>query len=345
MGHLLLSWKRLRGSIPEDAPAIERDIERHIDRTAGLLRMAGWLGFAVEDQKSLLAAVAMGARASFRSHRDGPFDLRIIKRFFRRDLGGKRWDESKLAPLRGFADAIFARHLTPEAIAELRDDAPAAYDIYRGQASLLPGNAREQKRSIELPPAKEGFFRYGERFVWYMPKDCQDDAGKDIGRFYITIGPEGYAGRVGAMVDALQEIIRGIGGTVRFKVSESAGPDGAASRRDQIVIYFTAEEGERLLAALSAMMDRLAADDPQLFSGKGPYFTQKLRDGLFFGQSPPSPERGESFGSIRAGALERTVREWSPISAPTSSRPSFRRRASIPRTPRSTAAGLHDSPT
>lgn len=194
------------------------------------------------------------------------------------------------------------------------------YEQYNGKGTMaLPiernGERVDKERELDLPGSVDGVININiHGFQGYVPLGFP--LGERVeSRFYITLDPATYAQNVNAMVDALQPFLVGgpAAGKFCFKVMPVSRPDGSIPRRDQIVIYFKSGVGKEVRAAVEAAMDKVARANPSAFSVKGPYFTMKLRDGLFFGEEPKMA--GESFGTGRAGALDAAEREINRLEA------------------------------
>jgi hypothetical protein len=178
---------------------------------------------------------------------------------------------------------------------------PEAYELYNGQASALGVGMRERPTRIELPEPMDEIFWYdlhGFR-AYEVPYSKKGDID---GRLYITIDPKRYGEHIGDMVGALERTMLRLGGSFFFKALPEVNGQGHATRRDQIVVYFNSKNQKEIFDEVNRAMDEVEDIHGRIFSDRGPYFTAKIRDGLFFGEQPTS--KMVSFGGLRAGILE-----------------------------------------
>lgn len=185
------------------------------------------------------------------------------------------------------------------------------YSLYNGKGTILGSKmfSEVKVQKMALPPPMEGVIDpnvHGFQGYIYKPADAKVD-----GRLYITIKPEKYSACVGGTVNMLQLAMKESNGAFWFKVIPEIMEDGSTVRRDQIVVYFNHENQAEVLQSIQKTMGEVADWHGDVFSDKGPYFTAKIQDGLFFGQEPSEGlgKGSHSFGTLRADVLELTKKE------------------------------------
>jgi hypothetical protein len=149
------------------------------------------------------------------------------------------------------------------------------------------------------------------KFIWYRAvDDFASLYSKPDGRLYITIDPKHYGDQVGDVVSSLQTAMLDSGSKFSFKVYPKSYEDGTAIRRDCIVVYFRSDAQKEVLDSVVDSMNSLESEGGVKFSDKGPYFTAKIRDGLFFGEEPKG-ELGKhhSFGTARGDIWDLAMQE------------------------------------
>jgi len=182
---------------------------------------------------------------------------------------------------------------------------PQAYELYNGHASALRGGMRGARSTMELPEPMDGIFWY-DLYGFRAYEVPYSKKGNIDGRLYITIDPKRYGEHIGDMVVALERAMLRLGGSFYFKALPEATDEGHVARRDHIVAYFSSENQREVFEEVNRAMDEVEWKRGSIFSDRGPYFTAKIRDGLFFGEEPVTKkgEALESFGGLRANILE-----------------------------------------
>lgn len=164
--------------------------------------------------------------------------------------------------------------------------------------------------SVQINAARENLLREAQRGRGLTPKDngywlyCNTNGGfrnqAALGRFYFNLKLE----HVGRVFSKTAEAFRGAGLHSQMKIP-MAGDARKFNRLDKMVVYFDAEEEQKVLQVL----ENLYRSNPEAFDETGtPRFTAEVKNqrgekmaGIGFAEEPPF--RNESFGSIRAKVL------------------------------------------
>lgn len=152
---------------------------------------------------------------------------------------------------------------------------------------------REAQSGRGLMPMDNGYWLYCD-----INGSFRNQAA--LGRFYFNLKPE-YVGQV---FSKTAEAFRDAGLHSQMKIP-MAGDARAFNRLDKMVVYFDAEEEQRVLQVL----ENLYRSSPEAFDETGtPRFTAEVKNqrgekmaGIGFAEEPPF--RNESFGTIRAKVL------------------------------------------